>query len=87
MPEYRGVLQANAVPDIPVNEPIIAYVRRRLGEHKGRWPQIADDTKVPYGTITNIANGKSPNPELSSVQPLIDWFRAHDEMLEKLRKS
>lgn len=68
-------------------ESILGYVKRRLEEFKGQWPQIAKDTTVPYGTISNIASGKSPNPEVGSLQPLIDWFQARDEMRAKLKRA
>lgn len=69
-----GVCAYNA----PVEEPILAYVKRRLEAARGKWPQIAEDTGVPYFTITNIVQGKSVDPRVSSLQPLVDYFRARD---------
>lgn len=79
-------MDTNDTPLVAADESILAYVKRRLEEFKGQWPTIAAETGVPYGTINNIASGKSENPELASVQPLIDWFHARDEMREKLRR-
>lgn len=70
-----------------MNEPILEYVKRRLEEFKGQWKRIHEDTQVPYATIANIVYGRSTNPELDTIQPLIDWFQARDEMVAKLRKS
>lgn len=68
-----------------MNEPILEYLKRRLEASKGDWRRIADATGVPYGTVVNIAQGKSPNPTLQSVQPLLNYFQALDAMVERLR--
>lgn len=72
---------------VTTSEPIIDYLRRRLEEFRGQWPQIAKDTGVEYSIIARIARGENENPELKNIQPLLDWFVARDEMVEKLRKS
>lgn len=70
-----------------MDEPILTYVRRRLEEFKGHWPLISDESGVSYATIANISSGKSSNPELENIQPLLDWFAAKDASNEKpLRK-
>lgn len=66
-------------------EPILAYVRRRLNDARGEWPRIAERTKLPYDTIAKTAQGKRPNPTLDTVQPIIDYFRELDAMVERLR--
>lgn len=66
-------------------EPVLDYVKRRLEEYRGDWPTIADESGVNYWTLLNIASGKSLNPEISNLQPLIDWFHAKDAMLAKLK--
>jgi len=71
--------------DSRMDEPILKFLQRRLNESKGDWPKIAETTGVPYGTVVNIAQGKSTNPTLSSVQPLIDYYRELDAMVERLR--
>jgi hypothetical protein len=70
---------------IPTAEPILEYVRRRLNDCRGEWPRIAERTKLPYDTIAKIAQGKRPNPTLDSIQPIVDYFRELDAMVERLR--
>lgn len=71
-------------PVLTLSEPILDYVRRRLAEYKGEWPQIANDCQIDHSTVYRIAGGKSTNPELEKIQRLIDWFHARDTMLAKL---
>jgi predicted transcriptional regulator len=33
---------------------------------------------VPYFTITNIVQGKTEDPRVSTLQKLVDYFRARD---------
>ncbi len=56
------------------NERILALVRRRLEESRGKWPVISKETGVPYFTIANIVSGKSADPRIGSIQPLLDYF-------------
>lgn len=72
---------------LQLNEPIIDFLRRRLNEHKGMWRLIHEETGVAYDMICKIAQGVRDNPVLSNIQPLLDWFEARDEMLQKLRKT
>ena len=53
---------------------MLDHLKRRLGESRGRWPQISEATGVPYFTITNIAQGKVENPGVLTVQKLLDYF-------------
>lgn len=80
---------ANLTPAVataePVRESIGDFLRRRLDEEKGNWPQIADESGVPYGTLEKIAQGDTLNPQLKTVEPLLAWFRAKDAMRESLR--
>jgi transcriptional regulator with XRE-family HTH domain len=57
-----------------MNDSVIDVVRRRLAGSKGQWPEIAQKTGLPYFTISNVANGKSPNPTIATLQPLLDYF-------------
>jgi hypothetical protein len=76
------------VPKIAaVDEPILEYVKRRLEEFKGDWPQISEESGVNIWTVRNIASGKSDNPEIANLQPLIDWFAAKDAMMARLRAT
>lgn len=69
-----------------VNEPILDYVRRRLDEeYRGQWSLISKDSGVPYDTIAKIVQGRRENPGVKTLQPILDWMNARDEMLSKLR--
>lgn len=70
-----------------MEEPILDYVSRGLNEHKGQWPAIARDTGVDYSTICKIAQGVRANPTIANLQPLMDWLRARDAMLEQVRRK
>lgn len=56
-------------------ESILSYVRRMLALHLGQHQTISKVTGVPYFTIAKIHQGRSLNPGLDSIQPLIDYFR------------
>tara|TARA_R110000868_G_scaffold142759_12_gene360247 strand:- start:722 stop:931 length:210 start_codon:yes stop_codon:yes gene_type:complete len=60
-------------------ENMLVYVRGRLENARGTWPAISKHTGVPYFTITNLVQGKVDDPRLSTIQPLIDYFRAQDQ--------
>jgi predicted transcriptional regulator len=60
-------------------ENMLVYVRGRLESARGTWPTISKTTGVPYFTITNLVQGKVDDPRLSTIQPLIDYFRAQDQ--------
>ena len=66
-------------------ESILAFVKRRLEESRGYWPQISAATGVPYFTITNIIQGKVEDPRVSTVQRLVDYFRARDVEAAQLK--
>ena len=57
-------------------EPILEYVKRKLGEHKGHWPDIVEETKVNYSTMSKIHQGVATNPSINTLQPLLDFFQA-----------
>jgi len=74
------------MPKVPsVEESILIFVKRRLEESRGYWPQIAASTGVPYFTITNIAQGKTEDPRVSTLQKLVDYFRARDAEAAELK--
>ena len=54
-------------------ESILVAVRRQLGETKGRWTSVAEQSGVPYHTLTKIAQGRV-DPRVSTVQRLVDHF-------------
>ena len=52
---------------------ILVAVRRQLDATKGKWSSVAEQSGVPYHTLTKIAQGKV-DPRLSTVQRLVDHF-------------
>lgn len=57
-------------------EPILDFVRRKLEEQRGTWVTIANDSGVPYHTLTKIAQGQVENPRIQTVQRLVDFFQS-----------
>lgn len=68
-------------------EPILQYVCRKLGEHKGAWSEISGITKVPYFTLAKIYQGVTGNPRIGTLQPLADLFREIDSGARQLSCS
>lgn len=60
-------------------EPMLDTVLRRLNQEKGDWPRVADESAVPYQTITKIAGGFVRNPRILTVQALFDYFDGRPE--------
>ncbi|MFM0647255.1 hypothetical protein PQR14_23270 [Paraburkholderia bryophila] len=60
-------------------EPMLTTVLRRLNQEKGDWPRVADESEVPYQTITKIAGGFVRNPRICTVQALFDYFECRPE--------
>ena len=60
-------------------EPMLGTVLRRLNQEKGDWPRVADESAVPYQTITKIAGGFVRNPRVLTVQALFDYFASRPE--------
>lgn len=69
-----------------LEESTAEMLRRRLGEEKGNWPTIADESGVPYGTLEKIAQGDTKNPQSDTTDKLRAWFRARDAMRDSLRE-
>jgi hypothetical protein len=55
-------------------EPMLRTVLRRLDQVKGDWPRIAEESDVPYQTITKIGGRFVTNPRVDTVQALFDYF-------------
>lgn len=53
---------------------ILATVRTRLEQNRGRLPTVAQESGVPYWTLVKIAQGVVRNPRVKTVQALIDYF-------------
>lgn len=60
-------------------EPMLGAVLRRLNEEKGAWPRVAEESGVPYQTITKIGGGFVRNPGVLTVQALFDYFESRPE--------
>jgi hypothetical protein len=61
-----------------VETDILGYVRGELEKNRGTWPTIADETGVPYDTITKIAQRQIVDPKVSKVQILANYFRERE---------
>jgi hypothetical protein len=62
-----------------IQEPMLDTVLRRLEESKGDWPKVAEESGVPYQTITKIGGRFVADPRHSTVQALFDYFTALPE--------
>jgi len=60
-------------------EPMLDTVLRRLNEEKGEWPRVAEESGVPYQTITKIGGRFVRNPGVLTVQALFDYFARRPE--------
>jgi hypothetical protein len=60
-------------------ESMLGTVLRRLNQVKGDWPRVAEESGVPYQTITKIGGRFVSDPRYSTVQALFDYFEAHPE--------
>lgn len=58
-----------------MNDSILGYVVGRLNEDKGRWPEIATKSGVPYRTVQKIGSGKTRAPRVDNVEKLARYFR------------
>lgn len=59
-------------------EKMSAFVKRRLNESRGRWPDVARGSGVPISTVRKIANGQIGDPAVSKVEALDDYFKKLD---------
>mgnify|MGYP001604640348 CR=1 FL=1 len=71
----------------PMDEPIFETVKRLLEESRGHLTRIAEESGVNIASIRNIMNGRSDNPGVQTCQKLLDYFRARDEMIARLRQN
>ena len=55
-------------------ESVVAGLQAR----KGDWPAIAEQSGVPYDTISKIARGATPNPGVLTVQALAACLQSTD---------
>lgn len=66
----------SSVGDTSISTPnsVLDALRAALNADKSKWDEYAARSGVNLWTIRNIASGKSGNPELDNVQPLLDLF-------------
>lgn len=62
-------------------EPILTTVMRLLGASRGKLPEIAMASGVPYHTLVKIAQGTVTDPRVSTVQRLMDHFAKQERQL------
>jgi predicted transcriptional regulator len=53
---------------------IIDMVVTQLLARRGDWRMLCAISKVPYSTVTKIAQGVTQNPRIQTVQALLDAF-------------
>jgi hypothetical protein len=70
-----------------MSEPIFQTVRRLVEDSKGELPRVSEESGVNIWTLRNILNGRSDNPGVQTCQRLLDYFRAREEMISKLRRQ
>ena len=58
-----------------MSESIYAYVLEQLQRHKGRWPEIAEDTGISMRTLEKIARREVKDPGVSRIEKLANYFR------------
>lgn len=63
------------LPSVSMNDSILGYVMGRLDAAKGRWPEIAAASGVPYRTVQKIGSGKTRTPRIDNVEKLASYFR------------
>lgn len=56
-------------------EPILIFVKRKLGESKGILTKVSRESDVPYSTLMKISQGVIDNPRIQTVQKLADYFQ------------
>jgi hypothetical protein len=66
-----------------MEETLMKYVLSELEARKGGWPEIAkamapDEWKSYYSWMEKVARGKIPDPGVSKIQELADYFRGID---------
>lgn len=58
-----------------MNDSLLDYVVSHLQQGKGRWPEIAMESGVPYRTVQKIGSGKTATPRIDTVEKLAHHFR------------
>ena len=55
----------------------MTQIKTYLEDHRGSWPQIAEDSGVSYSWMTKVVQGVIPNPGIQDVQKLLDYINTH----------
>ncbi|MAC14249.1 MAG: Cro/Cl family transcriptional regulator [Alcanivorax sp.] len=50
---------------------LLAHVRSQLKKRRGNWQAIADESGVPYFTLSKIASGATENPRWKTLEKLL----------------
>lgn len=55
-------------------ETMLQFVLVSLDRARGRWAHVSKESGVPYHTLTKIAQRRSANPRIDTVQRLHVYF-------------
>lgn len=58
-----------------MNTNLLEELRRAIDDSDKTLKVIAAETGVPYHTLTKVAAGSRTNPRLSTIDPLLAYFR------------
>jgi hypothetical protein len=54
---------------------ILTFVKTKLSDcNMAQLAEIADESKIPLPTISGIKYGKTENPRIKTIQPLLNYF-------------
>jgi transcriptional regulator with XRE-family HTH domain len=54
---------------------ILEFVKGRLTAAKGQWPTICRETGLRYSWLSKFAQDRIPNPGITKIQRLADYFQ------------
>lgn len=58
-----------------MTDSIYQYVLAELGNAKGHWPEVAEDTGISRRTLEKIARQEVENPGVKHIETLASYFR------------
>lgn len=61
-----------------MEQSIHAYVVSKLQASKGRWPEVAEGSKVPLSTVRKVAQQSTKAPRIDTLERLAGYFRQLD---------
>lgn len=53
---------------------LLQLVLEELEKNRGKWRDVARGSRVPYDTLTKIAQGQIKNPGVLTIQQLAEYF-------------